>query len=320
MSSYTVGLRRPYLLALPLIAAAVILTVSLIHRTPACAEFLDADRTRLAKYVRARYGVADGTSVEIQSGATLPGSCLRKISVTASSWSKSLALVLSENKRYLVSDASDIEGPVRPTIATPGAASKPVDMAELASSGAPSLGPASAPVTMVVFSDFQCPFCKRFGQSLVQVEPQQKDRLRVVFRQFPLSIHQHAREEAELSACTAVQSQTAFWAVHDFFFSDDKKGAEANPVDDALTLLAKRQDIRVGDVKRCMKNHDQASNVDRDIAMGTKFGVNGTPTIFINGTRFVGAKSPGDLANLIQNQAKISTTASVQQDRKTGGL
>jgi protein-disulfide isomerase len=177
----------------------------------------------------------------------------------------------------------------------------PSGMAELSHGTAPSRGETSAPVTIVLFADFECPYCRQFAATLNQISSSSKEKSRLIFRQFPLEIHPYARSEAELAACAEQQSNQAFWVLYDYFFQADPK---ADPRPAAFQLVNSRSDINMAKLRVCVDRHESSNEIDGDIQLGKKYGVLGTPTIFVNGTRLVGnEKDANGLSLLIADKA-----------------
>jgi protein-disulfide isomerase len=169
------------------------------------------------------------------------------------------------------------------------AKNKPLDgekLAAIAADDAPAFGPADAKVTLVEFSDFQCPFCSRAANVVSQVKEKYGDRVRFVFRQFPLSFHKQAHLAAQASL--AAHAQGKFWEYHDKLFADqtalDRAGLEAS---------AKAVGLDMGKFKKALDDSSYADAVDSDHKLGQEVAVDGTPTVFINGKR---AKNPTDFA------------------------
>lgn len=156
----------------------------------------------------------------------------------------------------------------------------------LENSNSPTLGNANAPVTLVEFSDFQCPFCRQFIGTLKQVEKNYPRDVKIVYRQFPIeSIHQYAPMAAEASLCAAEQGK--FWQLHDMMFADQSKLTVADLKEKAGVAGADRAKFDA-----CLGSRKYTTQVERDIAEGTRLGVNGTPAIFVNGIELKGGAVP----------------------------
>jgi protein-disulfide isomerase len=148
---------------------------------------------------------------------------------------------------------------------------------------APVKGPASAPVTLVAWSDFQCPFCSRAVPTVRQVEDAYKGKVRIAFKQFPLPFHDKAHLAAE--AALAANEQGKFWQMHDKLFANQQ--ALDRP---SLEKYAQELGLDMGKFKAALDSGKFKDKVDAEDKEGAAFGVTGTPTFFINGTRLVGAQ------------------------------
>jgi len=143
--------------------------------------------------------------------------------------------------------------------------------------GAPVKGPAQAPVTVVEFSDFQCPACQRMNPNLVRLRETFGDKVRIAFRQFPLtSIHPQAFQAAEAALCAGEQGK--FWPMHDALFADQGKLGEGD-----LKARARTLGLDAERFDRCLATGQFRDEVEADVAAGQGLGVTGTPTLFING-------------------------------------
>ncbi len=142
-----------------------------------------------------------------------------------------------------------------------------------------SVGPDTALVTVVAYCDFACPYCGHAYPIIKGLRARLGDRLRFVFRHFPL-IHKHplAQQAAEASEAADVQDQ--FWTMHDLLFEHQ----EALGKED-LTVYAESLDLNVEQFERALGGGVFQERVDRDVATGQRIGVHGTPTFFINGAR-----------------------------------
>ena len=142
------------------------------------------------------------------------------------------------------------------------------------------LGNPDAPVTLEEFGDFQCPPCGTLSGPINQLEQDYHPRLRVIFRHFPLTIHQHAREAA--LASEAAGQQGRFWQMHDVLYREQavwSKAADAQPLFDAYAGML---GLKIDRFKKDMESDEVKRRVTADQLRGTALGVTITPTIFIN--------------------------------------
>ncbi|RKH13935.1 hypothetical protein D7Y13_23575 [Corallococcus praedator] len=173
----------------------------------------------------------------------------------------------------------------------PEPARGPVERKQVAATG-PSKGPENAPVTIVEFSDFECPFCSRAIASVDQVTKTYGDKVRLVFRQFPLEFHKQAQKAAEASLCA--NDQGKFWEMHDALFANQK----ALGVED-LKKTAAGLKLDTAKFNTCLDSGEKAAQVKADQADGSKVGVNGTPAFFINGIMLSGAQPFEEFKSII---------------------
>jgi protein-disulfide isomerase len=158
---------------------------------------------------------------------------------------------------------------------------KPLDaakIAKIAANDAPAFGPEGAKVVIVEFSDFQCPFCSRAAAVAHQVKEKYSDKVRFVFRQFPLSFHQNAHGAAEASL--AANAEGKFWEYHDKLFANQQ--ALDRP---SLEKFAQETGLNMAAFKKALDDKTYSAKVDADFALGQEVAVDGTPTMFLNGAR-----------------------------------
>jgi protein-disulfide isomerase len=160
--------------------------------------------------------------------------------------------------------------------------------AQLQTKDAPSLGPANAPVTLVEFSDFECPVCKGLHDALRGLLPNYP-QVRVVFKDFPLEqIHPWARTAALAGRCAYQQSPAAFWKMYDFIY-DGQALISAENSWGKMTDFAGQSGLNPDSFKACMASPEAGAAVDASRENGIQLEVGSTPTIFVNGRRVVGA-------------------------------
>jgi protein-disulfide isomerase len=154
---------------------------------------------------------------------------------------------------------------------------------KVSSAGSPSKGPTSAPIELIEFSDFQCPFCLRADPTVQQVLSTYGDKIRFVYRHYPLPNHPSARPAAEAAACAAEQGK--FWPYHDLLFANPSKLSDADLKQHASTL-----GLNTGQFNTCVDTHKPKGLIDADLKAGEEAGVNGTPAFYINGRMISGAQ------------------------------
>ncbi len=153
---------------------------------------------------------------------------------------------------------------------------------EVGDGGREARGNAKAPVTIIEFSDYECPFCKRAVSVVSQVLTTYGDKVRFVYRDYPLPMHQHARPAAEAAHCA--QAQGKFWEYHDKLFASNDLS------EDKLKALASEVGLDQAKFEECLSTKPFTAAIDKDVADASDVGVNGTPAFFINGRLLSGAQ------------------------------
>lgn len=176
---------------------------------------------------------------------------------------------------------------------------------------APMLGSKNAKVTLVEFSDFQCPFCKRFvDETFSQIKQKYVDtgKVKIVFRHYPLAFHANAQKAGEAAECANRQGK--FWEYHDVLFSQGKADgtgldiASLKKYADDLGLNKGTLGFKKDQFNQCLDSGATAEIVKNDMAVGSASGVSGTPTIFINGKTIVGAQPLASFEQAIEAALK----------------
>jgi protein-disulfide isomerase len=166
---------------------------------------------------------------------------------------------------------------------------------EVASGGHPAFGPGNAPVTIVEFGDFQCPFCRAAESTVKAVQHRYGDRVGLVYVDFPLNFHNHAMQAANAARCAGEQDK--FWQYHDALFADQSKLAAAD-----LKATAKKLGLDPSKFDACLDQARYQSGINHDVELGSKLNVTGTPTFFIDGRSLVGAQPETKFTELIDEE------------------
>ena len=146
-----------------------------------------------------------------------------------------------------------------------------------------SLGPADAPVTIVEFSDFQCPYCARVVPTIKKIANAYPDSVRIVYRHLPLSFHAQAKLASQAAICADQQGQ--FWPFHDRVFEKQKEMQREN-----LVAYAGELELDMPTFESCIDDPETIALVDADLAAAAEIGATGTPAFYINGIMLSGAQ------------------------------
>ena len=141
-------------------------------------------------------------------------------------------------------------------------------------------GKSSAPLTLVEYGDYECPYCGQAYLIVKEIQQRLKDQLRFVFRNFPLTqVHPHAQQTAEAAEAAGVQKK--FWDMHDLLYENQQALDYYHLVEYASIL-----DLNIERFNNDLFSHVYAGRVHEDFISGVRSGVNGTPTFFVNGVRY----------------------------------
>jgi protein-disulfide isomerase len=177
----------------------------------------------------------------------------------------------------------------------------PVYRAKVDLTGAPVRGEAVAPVTLVEFSDFHCPFCRQVQPVLLQLRQKYGDRLRIVYKDMPIDgLHPQARGVAEAARCAGDQGR--FWEFHDKVYAGASDGSDAT-----LQRYAKEASVELSQFDACRASRKHQAGVQRAVQEGADLGITGTPGFFING-RFLSGSQPLDAFSRIIDEELSPTT------------
>jgi protein-disulfide isomerase len=173
----------------------------------------------------------------------------------------------------------------------------------------PSKGASEGGITIVEFSDFQCPYCARAAQTIQDVVDKYAEDVRLVYVQFPLeSIHPWARSASIASLCAADQSIDAFWTLHDKYFENQGELDSTNVIERSQDYLSDTG-LDISSWTACASDADSeafknaSARVDAALELGMEHGVNSTPGFFVNG-RFVSGAQPAETFEELIEQAR----------------
>jgi len=241
----------------------------------------DDTKAKIIDYFRRKQNLPPKVNVKIENvrDAKIEGAKQATLELSLGARKQSVNFLMSDDGRYVVF------APLEDVTKDPFA-----EVAKkITTKGQPTKGPKDAKVTMVEFSDFQCPYCARAHKTVKDaVWPQYEDRVRLVYKNFPLSFHKWAKKAAIAGECTFEQNQAAFWNLHDYFFEHQRDLNENNIKEKTLEALKGKLDAdKFAD---CFDNEKTAQKVESDVADGQAVGVTGTPAFIINGRKLSGAQ------------------------------
>jgi len=168
--------------------------------------------------------------------------------------------------------------------------------ASLISNDGPSKGPLDAPVTILEFSDFQCPFCKQAAVALKPLLESYGENVRLIFKQMPLAIHADAFKAAQASVCA--EEQGKFWELHDRLFRSTDLS------ESALNVYALELGLKIPEFTSCLSSEDSAVVVRKDMQEANRVDIQGTPTFFVNGRIVRGFKNVAEFKSMIDQALK----------------
>jgi protein-disulfide isomerase len=280
-----------------LFAAVVVLGGCLSVCFGQCQKAAPDATARLTDYVHKKFnrGAAD---IVIVGDEAVGNSCFRKVRFRSSDPGSAfnIELFASPDYRFLARELMD-------SLVDPAEEDRQKNaaiLAKLIDERNLSRGPKSAPVTLAVFSDFQCPFCAQLAQSLSSgVMAGVGERSRVVFYHVPSPFHPWARAAAEATICAEAQGDEYFWRAHDFVFQN-QRGMAADTVQKRVTEeLASVPGFDVNVFRSCLQENRAKPVLDRDADLARELGITGTPTVFVNSQRVTGYR-PTEILRLVE--------------------
>ncbi|MGA2598970.1 MAG: thioredoxin domain-containing protein [Bryobacteraceae bacterium] len=270
-----------------------------------CPEVSSAHKSRLAHYVLKKYQVPEQANLRVEDVSPIDDSCDRRFVFMGDGALGTFRLTLYATPDLRLLSRELFNTNIDPELERSESARKA--MGQLMEGEYAARGTPNAPVTMVLFSDFQCPYCKRMKE-LIDAEPLIRlgDSVRLVFRHMPMAQHAWAQHAAEAAACAEFQSSSVFWALHDRLFEnqDTITASDASRRIDDLATGVPGVDVR--GFQECLKRQMSLGTVVRDTEMGKRLGVVATPTVFLNGLQLPGVRNGAELHHYLSDALKGS--------------
>ena len=234
----------------------------------------------IATYIRKVFNVPSNVGIAVTEApqSTLPGARMIKVQFTSDRGNQSQdAWVTSDGKTLIVGRTFDLTvDPYKE------------NLAKMNLQGAPTTGPADAKVTIVEYTDFQCPFCSRANATVEQLLKDYEGKIKIVYKSLPLNIHNWAEDAAVAGACVSEQSNDAFWTYVHYFFANQSTLTKETLKDKVLGMAAENK-LDADKLKVCIEGRATLAKVQADAKEAQSLGFNSTPSFVVNGRPLIGA-------------------------------
>jgi len=294
-----------------LASAAIILVPFLTGCSSACGPVSETRTNIVTSYIAKRYGLAENDKKNVKIGSPIGSSCVRQIIFRVGGSRKDNIIYLTGDQEFLTPFVYDLSKPaqlanhVDELTSTHLKEISPMEATAL-SQGAPFVGNSRAKVTIIEFSDFECPFCKKFA-SAVRGAVNSNHDVRLVYKFYPLPFHPWAKAAATAGYCAYQQSPELFWKLHDYFYAYQPQISSASLNNLVESFLEKQRGFDMKQYEVCRNSGATQAALDQDIKQGNEVGVSATPTSFVNGKPLLGSQDSSVLDQMIVDGEKIST-------------
>lgn len=267
---------------------------------PRCLAPDETNKGRLVSFVRSKYNLPPDAQIGVADGGPVSSSCFRKLIFSSLSGRRfEQQFFVSPDYRFLTTALIDAKPDPKAEEERQRQTAEALDLGD-----PPVLGREQAPVTLAIFSDFQCPFCAAMARSLDRLTASEGDSVRVVYHYFPLPSHRWAKKAAEAAACAQRQSNYLFWSLYRFLF-DNQSEISADKIDVRLTAWARTApSLDQIQFQKCVSGSLTSGQIEQDIALGSELGVHATPSLFVNGVP-INISSGDDLRDLVHSAAAV---------------
>ncbi len=280
-------------------AGVLVVSASLAAQTkrPASENSEAETRDKIVRYLRERFPLSSTAKMTVGPlrSSAYPGFYQTTVTVEDGKQKGSQDFYVSKDGHYL------IQG----NIYTLGADPKREAEREISTQGKPSVGPARAPVTIVEYADLQCPTCAKMHEFLEnQLLPKYGDKVRVVFKEYPLvQVHDWALTGALASECVYAIKPDAFVAYRTKVF-ENQTSITATSAQAQLERFAEQAGVDLAKVRSCIDSKQTMGEIESDFKEAQTLGISSTPTFFINGKMLVGGPAPEEFYKLVDEALK----------------
>jgi protein-disulfide isomerase len=258
-----------------------------------CNTLSASTRAALATYVQQQFDIH--APVQILSTETNAATCYTKVSFRTAE-SRPFVMYLTPDHRFVTGKLFDLS--IDPTISRREEEREASEL--LASGNAPSRGDVHAPVVFVEFGDFECPFCKQVADLMSKLSVEDSAKVRLIYRQMPLSSHPWSHKASEIATCTYISGgPDVFWRMHEYIFQEQTVLTAVNVESQLLTYATDKLLIDPVILRRCVANKGYSAALATDDDLAQRYSVEGTPTLYVNGKLSAGFKTLDQLRKII---------------------
>jgi protein-disulfide isomerase len=273
--------------------------------TPAQASLSSEQAEKIGTYIRKSFNVPANVGVVVKEGGTqkIPGLTSIQVQFVTDKGSQVQdAWISSDQKIMVIGRVLDL------TIDLDKQRMEKAkeNLSKMNLQNAPVKGAESAKVTIVEYTDFQCPYCSRGYATVEQLLKDYDGKVRVVYKALPLNIHNWAEDSAIAAACVAEQNKDAFWKYYSFFFQNQTT-IKKETLNEKVMSLAKENSLDEAALKTCIDTKKTLPQVQADVKEAQALGFNSTPSFMVNGNPVIGAKPIEEFKQLIDEQLAAAT-------------
>lgn len=266
--------------------AGLLFTVALVINAPillgqaVCHPFQPQEVTALFAYCRSHFHLNANVALSIIKNDVINSACYRQVTISSTQQTAPLVLFVSPDHRFVSASLVDLKGAPSDWERADASRTNAILTAEYSAAE----GRVNAPLTVVEFADFECPFCRTLNEWFHALPVDLTSRIRIVYKHLPLPSHPWARAASAAAICSEKQSPASFWALRDFLFR-----SQTDLTVDSLRRRVASQGsvlgINVRELFSCVDNGEADTIIERDFLLARYLRVTGTPTLFINGVR-----------------------------------
>ena len=276
------------------------ITAGTVALTSRCQELSDDKRSEIAAYLVKRWKIGKSELVKLSGREFVGNTCYQRLMMEGGSLSFPVTVYVAPDHRFIFGSLFDTAIPPEEDARETAERTQKLLLAD----NSPSRGSQDARVTIVEFSDFECPYCGQFHEWMQTITEQGDLSVRLVYKHVPLPAHPWARDAAAAATCAGLQSRDCFWQVHDFIFKAQENLTAANLQDRIGEFANTVPALDVQRLQHCVSSGGAAQIISRDETLAKQFHVGHTPTLFINGTRVDTVRSKEELKGLIEEASK----------------